>query len=205
MTFLELQNELIAVPAARFKETQRESVKKWINYRYATLWSAEDWTFRRSITPLTITAGVITMPTDFAAPLGLWDNNGTRLRWIPTRDFYTAHLPALTTGSPSCFTVVDDQIILDPTPSGNLTFQLHYEQKMTPLVNDTDVPGIPLEHHYLLVHGATATGSVGMNDFTYQFAEQMWTNGLDVMRRDYLEDQSEETVQWGSYMDVVNQ
>jgi hypothetical protein len=40
----------------------------------------------------------------------------------------------------------------------------------------------------MLVHGAIASGSVMVNDFTYQFAEQRWQNAIQGMRAAYLED-----------------
>lgn len=204
MNFVELQNELCAVPAARFKAAQRDSIKRWINYRYAQLWDVEEWSFRKAVVNATVTGGTFTAPSDFAAPRGLWDASGNRLAYLEPRDFYTLHLPAVSAGTPGIFTVVDGQVILDPTTDSG-SFPLWYDRACTPLAADGDVPQFPSQHHYILVHGATATGSVQVNDFTYQFAEQQWQNGIDVMRREYLADQSEETQQWGSYMETWRQ
>jgi hypothetical protein len=207
MTYAELQAELITVPAARFKETQRGSVKRWINDRYAELWGLEDWSFRKAFATLPVVGGtnVATAPTDMAAPLGIWDNFGNRLIYMPTRDYFTIHLAGTSSGTPGNFTMVNDQILLDPTPSGSASFTIHYDKAVTLLSADGDVPAFPAAYHYLLVHGATATGSVQVNDFTYQFAEQRWTTGIDSMRKDLLAEQSEETQQWGNYMETWRQ
>jgi hypothetical protein len=119
---------------------------------------------------------------------------------VQPRDFYDVSTTTGATGPTNFFTIVNRQILLYPTPSTAASYTLMYDKKITLLVADADVPAFPEEHHYLLVHGATATGSVQVNDFTYQFAEQRWTTGIDSMRKNYLADQSEEPVQWGSYM-----
>lgn len=206
MTFKELQDELISVPAARFKEGQRASVKKWLNLRYAELWGVEDWTFRRAQGTVTVTAGNSTAaaPSDFGDVLGFWRDDGEVLRYMFPRDYFDSHLASPSaSGSPCRYTLINGAVLLDPTPSANASYTVYYDRKLTPLVNDNDVPLIPVEHHYILVHGATATGSVQMNDFTYQFAEQQWQNQLDAMRRNYLEDAPDEPLQWGSYLTAL--
>jgi hypothetical protein len=205
VTFLELQNELLPAGVgntARFKETQRESVKKWLNDRYAEVWGLEDWTFRYAIAPLTVSVGDDTpvMPTDFGIANQLWDAAGAKVPYVAPDTFFPVHLPSGTaTGDPSRFTVINKQIYLDPTPgAASAVWNLYYEKALTLLVGDNAVPLLPPEHHYMLVHGAEATGQIRVQDFTYQFSEQRWQNQLAAMKRNYLVDQRGETAQWGA-------
>src|SRR6266498_496449 len=202
MTFLELQQELLAVAAARFKEGQRNSAKFWINNRYAAVWGLEDWTFRKATGTITVTAGVASAPTDFGKPIGIWASDGTRLDYVDPRAYYDATIGATISTSPAFFTMVNG-VPQIPVTAG--TFTTHYDKKLTLLSADSDVPALPVEHHYMLVHGATYVGSVQVSDFTYQFAQQQWQNNIDEMRQNYLDDQVGEPMQWGSYMDVSRQ
>jgi hypothetical protein len=204
VTFLELQNSLLPAGVgntARFKEGQREEVKKWLNDRYAEVWGLEDWTFRKAVAPLAVTASDDTpvMPTDFGIALQLWNETGAKVPYVDPDTFFLAHLSATASlGNPSRFTVLNRQIYLDPTPGATSTWQVYYEKALTLLVGDAAVPLLPVEHHYMLVHGAEATGQVRVQDFTYQFSEQRWQNQLQAMKRNYLADQRGETGQWGA-------
>jgi hypothetical protein len=201
VTFLEIQNELLPAGVgntARFKETQRSSVKRWINDRLAELWGLEDWTFRKGYGNITVTGGsnVAAAPTDLGLPIGFWNNFGDRLAYVTPAEYFSRHLGPVVTGTPSVFTLVNRQILLDPTPGGNATYVMYYDKACVLLANDGDIPGIPVEHHYMLVHGAEATGQVRMQDFTYQFSEQRWQNQLAAMRRNFLADQRGNTAEW---------
>lgn len=201
MTFRQLQDELVAGPAPRFNETQRAQAKYWINDRYAEIWGLEDWTFRKAATTVTVTSGsnVVTAPADLGTVLGLMRDDGSLVKYATPNEYFQAHLGQQSSTTVDRFTVVNRQILLDPTPgTTSSNWELYYDRVVTPMVADTDVPAIPVEHHYILVHGATATGSVMVNDFTYQFAEQRWMNELESMRRGYLVDQRGAAVQWGS-------
>jgi hypothetical protein len=194
VTFLEIQNELLPTGVgntARFKETQRASVKRWINDRYAEAWGLEDWTFRKAASTVTVTAGsnVLAAPADLGIVLGLFNDQGTRIAHISPTDYFDRHLGPVVTSDPSVHTIINKQILLDPTPgTTSSAWELYYEKALTLLVNDGDVPQLPVEHHFMLVHGAEATGQTRMNDFTYQFSEQRWQNQLAAMRRNYLAD-----------------
>lgn len=214
MTFLELVSAMTTEPGARFKPTQATSVKRWLNARAAELWGMEDWTFRKVYESLSVTAGddTPTMPATFGIALGLWDANGDPVTYIPPNAFFNRHLGNTSGGNPSSYTVVNKQIVLDPKPSGNQTWTLYHDRAYchnidtgvyTPgdMDEDTDLPALPTETHYLLIHGAISLGSVAMNDFTYQFAEQAWQTGVESMKRNFLVDQRGEVQQWGALSD----
>ena len=215
MTFLELQQELATVPGARFKSTQVTSYKRWINARAAELWHLEDWAFRKNKTSLTVTAGqeTATAPADLGIALGVWDQYGNPVCYKAPGEFFASHQAnqySGTTGDPKSYTVVNKTLYLDPTPATtSSSWAIHYDREYCHLDTngnyvagdmtlDTDKPALPDSTHYLLVHGATAMGSINMNDFTYQFAEQGWQNGIEVMRRNYLVDQRTGAQQWGA-------
>ena len=201
MTFKALQDELVAGPTPRFSSAQRDQVKLWLNDRYAELWGLEDWTFRKAVADLSVVAGndQVTEPTDIGIVLSLVRDDGAPVHYVSPDLFYQSHLTTQSASTSDRFTVVNKQIILDPTPGTSATWKLYYDRALTLLSADGDIPAIPAEHHYILVHGATASGSVMVNDFTYQFAEQRWMNELDSMRKNYLTDQRGAPLQWGSY------
>jgi hypothetical protein len=201
VTFKALQDELVAGPAPRFNETQRAQVKLWLNDRLSELWGLEDWTFRKAAVTVTVTGGsnILTAPSDLGIVLGLLRDDGYPVTYVTPEIYFRAHLGPQSSTTVDHFTVVNKQILLDPTPgTGSSSWELYYDKAVTQMSADGDIPGIPSEHHYILVHGATATGSVMVNDFTYQFAEQRWANELDSMRRNYLADQRGASLQWGA-------
>lgn len=212
MTFLELQAALSTYPGARFKTTQAIAYKHWLNTRAAELWGLEDWTFRKAKAALSVTASseTATSPSDLGIVLGLWDSYGDQLTYTRPSDFLDQHIGNTAAGTPSIYTVVNKTIYLDPTPSAtSATWTIYYDRSYChknlagayvagDMSLDTDTPALPDELHYLLVHGATSMGSVEMNDFTYQFAEQSWQSGIESARRNYLVDVRGASQQWGS-------
>ena len=216
MTFLQLQQELSTVPGARFKTTQSVSYKAWINFAATKLWNLEDWSFRKNKTSLTVTGGFEnpTSPSDLGVVLGIWNQYGDKITYRSPTNFFTDHqanvYAGATADAPTYFTVVNKTIYLDPTPSSSSSaWAIHYDRAYChknqagtyvagDMTLDTDTPALPDECHYLLVYGATSLGSVNMNDFTYQFAEQMWKDGIDGMARNYLADQRRAPQQWGA-------
>ena len=44
VTFDEISSEVIRI---RFKQGQRDSVKRWVNIRYQTVWAYADWPWKR--------------------------------------------------------------------------------------------------------------------------------------------------------------
>lgn len=199
MTYLELQNELITQPGARFKPTQRDSVKQWLNARYAQVWGSEDWTFRKASGSVTVTAGNATAaaPANYGIGMGLWTELGDLVTYVTPKDYLDTHTGTVVSGTPDSYTVLNGVVLLDPTPAASATYTCLYEKAFVPLALDADVPLLPAEHHYMLVYGALSQGSVMMQDFTYQFAEQEWQNEIAAMKRNYLANTRGEPVQWG--------
>ena len=198
MTFSDICSE---VQSLRFNSQQSASIQHWVNDRYAALWNADEWIFKYAKANVTATTGsnlISDLPSDFGIAVGLWRADGLPLRWVPPRDFENLYQGSTDTAAPQFFTVIDQSIIVGPTSNEtSSTYLLLYEKRMTPMVADTDVPAIPSQHHYLLVVGALYLGLMLMNDFTFQFVEGQWNQGIAEMRQEWLADQRGEVSQWG--------
>lgn len=194
MQFSDLYGEVINL---RFNSTYIPQAKSWVNLRYTMAWNQNEWTFRYAPANPTVTAGsnVLTgIPTALQRVSYLWDQNGAPVAYLSPQEFFKTfwNPSAPLVGNPEYYTVINGTVYLGPTPvssySGASGWQLVYEQKCVPMVNDTDVPLLPVEYHYLLVHGALATGLTLVNDFTYAQQEEMWQEGLQNMSQAYTSD-----------------
>ena len=200
MTVNDIITELQAVRFTGTSPTATQ-LQRWINDRYAALWNADEWIFKYGKTSVTVTSGspdVSNLPTDFGIPIGLWRADGYPLLHRPPRDFYNVYAGATDTGSPQFYTAIDQALTVGPVSNEtSTTYTLVYEKRLTALVGSTDTPAIPAEHHYLLVTGVLSLGSRIFNDFTWEFHEQAWQQGIQEMRREWLIDQRGEAGVWG--------
>jgi hypothetical protein len=198
MTFAEICSE---VQSLRFNSSQSSSIQRWVNDRYAALWNADEWIFKYAKANVTVTAGsntVTALPADFGIALGMWRADGQPLSWMPPKDFENFYQGSSDTGGPGFFTIINQTVLVGPTSNEtSSTYLLLYEKRMTPLVADGDIPAIPAQHHYLLVTGALALGLALFNDFTFQFLETVWQQGIAEMRQEWLADQRGQVGQWG--------
>lgn len=198
MSFSDICEEVRSI---RFSSNESTSIQRWVNDRYAALWNADEWIFKYGKSNVTATTGssaITDLPSDFGIAIGLWRADGMPLRWMAPRAFENLYQGATDTGAPSFFTIIDQTIIVGPTSNETSSdYLLLYEKRMTPLVNDGDIPAIPSQHHYLLVIGAMALGLAMYNDFTFQFMDSRWQQGIAEMRQEWLADQRGEVAQWG--------
>lgn len=200
MNFKELQDEVISI---RFREGQRSSIKHWLNLRSQLIWASSEWPFKHmGPVNLAVSNGdaTPTLPTDFHRPISVFDDAGFELPWFTPHEFdnsFEAGNLSGTTGAPDSFKWVDDVITVYPTPDADYTYRLVYERRHTYLDSgttptaglmsgDTDAPIWDSEHHYLLVHGAVATGLRLENDPTFPAIEEEFQAGLQLMREHYL-------------------
>ncbi len=197
MTFLQLRQELIP---SRFTTSDTTSVNNWLNNTYARLWGMEDWTFKKASGNVTVTSGsssVTGLPSMFGIPNALYDQSGGRLRYLEPSVFNDYYANSTAQGSPQAYTVINQAVTVGPTSNvSSSAFLLLYEKRLTLLSADSDVPAIPVEHHYMLVPGALALGLAVKNDFTYQFMQAAWQESVQALRRDYLADQRGEAIQF---------
>lgn len=190
MTFVEIQN---AVKANGFAESDRASIKTWINFRLGWIWDLDDWTFVQGSAAVTVTTGsqtVSNLPSDFATALGLWNARGCPLEPVPEyRDFASRYLGTSNIGSgvPEAYTVLGSSILVGPTSNETSSgYLLGYEKAPTMLVSDTDVPGIPSQYHLALVHGAKAEGFKLSNVPLADAFDADFQAAITAMRRKYL-------------------
>ena len=203
-----------------FTEINRADCKNWINFRYGWIIGLEEWTFRRSIASVTFTAGnniLQSAPSTFGPGSGvainLQTSDGSQLRAMDWTDFQQRYYGSSNAqGAPESFTVVSgnvngafgSQVLIGPTPSANDTGQLQYLLGVChldsngaiqpgPMMNDTDYPILPTEHHLALVHGAKATGFRLTNVPMAAQLEEDFKNTLAAMRANYLEDTRADT------------
>jgi len=98
--------------------------------------------FRKNVTG-TLTSGnqYLTVPTDFLSPHSLAvDNSGYEMLLFKDVAFIREAYPSSsTTGIPKYYARFDeDSFIVAPTPSSNLTVELHYEYKPTSITTSSD-------------------------------------------------------------------
>ena len=200
MTFKEIQDECIAI---RFKESQRTSIKHWINMRYQFLWGMADWPWKR-VGPVSIALqkGISNpvLPSDFERPILMYDEDGEGVSWLPPDELdanYFFETLDGTSGKPESFKWVDDVITVAPPPDQAYTYHLVYERGMTYmqggttpttglLSGNTDKPIWAEAYHYILVPGAIATGLRMENDPTFPQFEEEFGQVLQSMQDHYL-------------------
>lgn len=200
MNFKEIQDEIIQI---RFKESQRTSIKRWINMRYQFLWGMADWPWKRmGPSLLTINNGDASpsLPSNFDRPLFVYDDRGDGLAWLSPDEFDSNYLfeeLAGSRGKPESYKWVDDTITLGPVPDSDYAYRIVYERGMTYLASgvtpttgdmtgNTDEPMWSSAYHYALVPGAIATGLRMENDPTYPQFEEEFGQMVESMRDHYL-------------------
>ena len=98
--------------------------------------------FRKNVTgQLTSSNQYLTMPTDFLAPYSLAiDNSGYEFLLFKDVSFMREAYPSSsTTGIPKYYASFDEKsFIVAPTPSSNLTAELHYRYKPTSITVTSD-------------------------------------------------------------------
>lgn len=183
----------------RFEAEHRPRALKSLNIRYAHLWAIEDWTWRFTKVPISVSAGVAfagSLPSDFGVPIYVWDDKGAELQYLDTDYFAQAYPPGTPQGPPASWTVIDQQVFLGPTPAINATFQTYYRRRLITLTDETQVPDIPLEFQLALVHAARAELLAFYNDPTAGDMEQQWQMDLEALRREYLVDATGQPSYW---------
>ena len=204
MSFSDLITE-VATGSNRFTSGQNSQCARWIQYVYGRTWSLENWNFRHGVVNnCTVTPGTVTLgglPADLGTTSAVYADNGQRLMYLGTAEFFDLYSAGTVTGQPMHYTVVNgSSIYLGPTPSvASSTYRLMYEKAPTQLTNDADIPSLPSAFHYMLVPGALALGLSIYNDFTYQFMESQYQAALASMRLDYLADTYGEISQSGAF------
>jgi hypothetical protein len=202
-----LQDEVIAL---RFYEGRRDSIKSWLNVRYAAIWNLHDWYWKHVIGPLTVTGGnrMPAMPPEFSRSEGVYDNSGQPLEYMEPDQWRYHYEPTTLTGTPEAYTVFNDQYQLGPTPDRNLAFTHAYERRLAhvdatsgviggTMQEDGDETVWPAEWDYLLVVDTTILGMQLLKDDGYRDLVPQRDELLHGLRNDGTGRGSTEPVFWG--------
>lgn len=208
MTFKDIQDEVIAL---RFDESRRASVKRWINARYAAIWSEADWHFKHvTDASLAVTGGSTapTTPNELLRVDALYDDNGARLIELSPDRYRDYATNDTSSARPAYYTVIDHQILLWPKPDASYTFKLSYERRLAHvdagsgiiggvLVNDGDQPIWEAEYDYALVVDAALMGAQLLDDLGAPDLQAQRDTLVQAMKDDLVR-QDNDIVQWGA-------
>lgn len=190
MTFAELQNEVIM---SRFDEHRRESVKMWINLRYAQVNAMTAWPWKYPSETTVTWEGDETF-AELAPTVGKIqevrvDGEDTNLVFMPFDEFSETFLTDTQSGTPTYWSVKaigpSRLLYLAPLP-GDSTLTLLTSARPPELSQDGDEPVWPPEYHYLLVLGALSTGLKVENDPTWEALELEYNTMVAAMKDDLL-------------------
>lgn len=190
MDFKELQD---AVLTDGFAESDRGSVKNWINTRLGQIWDMNEWTFTYGAENVTVTANsnlITALPDDFVIAIDVFRSTGETLEGIEEyRTFARRYLGTANASAaiPEAYSVIGGQMFVGPTSSEtDDSYLLIYEKAPTLLVNDTDVPAIPEQYHQTLVYGGKAEGFTSKVVLLADSFEALYQQGITAMTRKYL-------------------
>jgi len=200
MTFDDICDEVIE---ARFKESQRTSVKRWVNLREAQIWATAEWPWKIiGPTALTVTTADSTpsLPSDIDRPSKIYDDLGDRLQYMiqdEFDDYLTSYQINNTRGRPTTFKWNNGVLTLGVVPDRAYSYTMSYLRKLShyaagsvvtlgPMSADTDFPLFDAEWHEILTLGAISTGLKVENDPTWEPLEGEFSVMLAQMVEHYL-------------------
>ena len=181
------------------QQGQYAKIVSWVNRAYLeTLTYRQDWDFMWAATTFNTVAaqGVYDLTVNsthwgqaaiFETALGKTDQ--APIDHMIYRDFYSAFLiGSPESGRPTTFTIrPDGELLLYPVPDKVYTFSADYYKQALPMVNNTDVPLIPVQYHSVILYKALAHCTANTEDFsTYQYAERQFDIMVNKMERDQL-------------------
>lgn len=187
MNFQQLQDEVLS---NRFNPNQRPQSKNWLNYRYGRLWAMENWSFKTQVSTLNVAGNASSIARGTIGDIiGIWDTtvapSYSPMTAMRAEDLWN-FARATQSGAPYDFTVVGNTIYFERPMDSARSFYVLSTIPFTSLVNDTDIPLIPVEFHEVLVAGAASHGLRTENDPAWQSFEQDWQQGIEDMKAGYL-------------------
>lgn len=201
MNFGELQNEVIEF---RFGEHRRHSVRMWINMRYTEVNAMNDWPWTVPLqSTVTVSSGEGALPTGAVRLLEVYDPAAAlRLEYMPYEDLHALYFDSdPDTGDPERYSVkAPATLVVAPTPGGDFTLDVTYQDRPIMLEDDNDEPAWPEEYHYALVMGACATGLKLENDPTFEPLEGEFYAMVNAMKTEMVPAHIAENRQYGRDM-----
>lgn len=181
-------------------------ITDWIKAAYADIWNAKNWSFKYLTnqtfwtTSDSLSSGSASqtpkMPTDFSRVTSLYDDQGYELRWLEQADFERNWTNVTSTGRPCEFTVVNNRIILGPTPNAAYSFDLSYRRRLaTRNSSDTVQAGFFQadtdkalwdDHDYVIVIRAKIIGLRDRSDPTAGDLEGEYVRLLEAMAEEWI-------------------
>lgn len=149
-------SELQSRCRSRFRDPSNDIVTdaEWTDYlndAYMEVVAATPWLATREVD----TTAAFTVGVNTATITGMW-----RVETVDDGDDYLSPVygkrPMDSSGAPRWFRMLGNTLYVYPTPDTNTTLNVSGWAAPALLVNGTDVPGLPPEHHNLLVLGALA-------------------------------------------------
>lgn len=186
MTYLALQEEVMSF---QFSEKYRELTKRWLNTAQRKAVQESEFRTQEEAKAFTTTSGdnTLELPADFCRWIDLYD---TGTNW-PLTALEKREYDALeaSSGRPTLYTVVGDQITLWPTPDGSYPLSLRYWRLPQDMVADGDEPEIPVQYHEVLVAYAMMKAYARENDYqASRFWKEEWEAGVMKMRGEVQHD-----------------
>jgi hypothetical protein len=132
----------------------------WLNAAYHEFEDAVSWPFLETESNFVQSAADndITLPADYFRPIYLLDvTSKNKLSPWDSRKVARDIPDPTESGKPQVYYLINTNVFrLWPVPDAALNMSLLYEKFFPDLVNDADVPLIPVRYHYAIVLGAAA-------------------------------------------------
>lgn len=200
MNFLELQNEVIAT---RFRDGQRDHVKRWINFRYQWVNALADWPWLAPMSETVTYTSPLDLDSDVIRVLNVHDtDNDSELKYMALIDFRRYYSDSDTGSTPETYTLDAStsggmRLMLGPPDSATGSLEVIFQARPAELSDDAESPVWPTAYHFALVLGATSTGLKIENDPTWEALETEFLAAIDTMRTEVLPPLQPEPRQYG--------
>lgn len=153
----------------RFGFDTNDPLTTWLNAAMHDFEDAAEWSFLLKQTTIVGNVGdsSLILPTDFFKVMSIRNStDGAKLKWVDTRQFDSDVFDFTVPGPPTTYTTLGQTVLrIYPVLDTSTTFVLTYESELLDMVNDADVPGIPLRYHYSgIVQGAAAIALQAENE-----------------------------------------
>ena len=102
-----------------------------------------------------VEAASIALPADFLEIVDLYRDVTPRTTLRPVSP-QTLNRNYETSGTPSCYAIVDGNILLAPSPSGSENIELRYYAKLADLASDTDENDVLTTYPAIYIYGTLA-------------------------------------------------
>jgi hypothetical protein len=180
-TFLELQEEVLSFQFQPQK--YRPLVKKWLNQAVRKIIIAAEIRTSQGSETITTLAGdpSYTMPEGFARLIDFFYPAAPRL--MTAKDIRDFDLLPEASGQPTAYTVRSNELFLWPTPDGAYGLTMRFWRLPQDMVNDSDIPALPVQYHEDPI--AYAMWKCYLRENDYQAAkvwQELWEGELLKMR-----------------------